>query len=102
MACDLCRPKPDYRLLLEDLKIQVAEHLFEYMKKNRLNQSNLAEIHGVSRAYVSRILKGNVNLTLETVSKLYAMMGKEIVLNIKPWTKDRTVEEAIKKAREEK
>jgi ribosome-binding protein aMBF1 (putative translation factor) len=45
------------------------------LKSRNLMQKELAEMLGIKPQQVSRILKGNVNLTLETISRLESALG---------------------------
>jgi transcriptional regulator with XRE-family HTH domain len=54
----------------EGIKIEIAEQIYEIMEKKHINQTKLAEMLDVTRAYVSKILKGNANLTIETLAKI--------------------------------
>jgi len=50
-------------------KIEFAEAVYCAIKARGINQSELAREMGVNRAYVSRVLKGSENLTIDTISK---------------------------------
>ena len=52
------------------LSQRVAVLLISYMKREHLTQVAMAERLGCSQQYVSRILKGTENLTIETLSKI--------------------------------
>lgn len=60
----------DSKYYAEGLKIEIAELIYNAMEKKGINQTRLAELLDVNRAYMSRILKGNVNLTIETLAKI--------------------------------
>lgn len=49
------------------VKIEIAEQIFRMMEKRNITQADLARKLGKSRAYVSKILKGNTNFTIETL-----------------------------------
>ncbi len=51
------------------------------MNTLRLTQKELAERMGCSQQYVSLILKGKENLTLETISKLEKVLGTELIIH---------------------
>lgn len=48
----------------------VALRVLSVLRERGMNQSALAELLGVSRQQVSKIVKGNENLTFETIDKL--------------------------------
>jgi transcriptional regulator with XRE-family HTH domain len=44
-----------------------------------MNQSKLAKAIGVSPQYISKLLKGHQNLSLETISKISEALGVELI-----------------------
>lgn len=48
----------------------IAQRIITALKAKKMMQKDLAWILGVKPQQVSKILKGNINLTLETISKL--------------------------------
>lgn len=56
--------------LAQKLSIQFARNVEDMMSKKGLKQKDLAEKMGVSAAYVSKVLNGNINMTLSTMSKI--------------------------------
>ena len=55
----------------------VSMAIIDYMDKNRLSQSDLAEKLGVSRQYVSKLLSGKVNFSFKTIAELEEKLGIE-------------------------
>lgn len=49
---------------------RIAIILLFYMKKEGLTQTAMAERLGCTQQYVSKILKGSENLTIETIAKI--------------------------------
>ena len=49
---------------------RIAVQVLLKMKEKKLTQKALAELIGCSQQYVSKILKGTENLSLETITKL--------------------------------
>ena len=49
------------------------------MEKNSMTQKEFAEMVGCSQQYISRILKGRENLSLETISKIESALGTSII-----------------------
>lgn len=47
--------------------------------KKDMTQKKLAELVGVSPQHISKILKGEENLTLETIAKLSEALGIELI-----------------------
>ncbi len=50
-----------------------------YMKQEQLTQSAMAERLGCTQQFVSKILKGTENLSLETLTKLEQAMGIQLI-----------------------
>ena len=61
--------------LLEKVKLAFAEELCRLMAEQDIGGSQLAERLGTSRAYVTRILRTDYNLTAETMVKLARSVG---------------------------
>ena len=53
------------------------------MKEDNLNQKQLAELLEVSPAYVSKLLAGNQNLTLNTMIRYARKLGREFSFDLK-------------------
>ena len=52
--------------------------MLDRMEEMRWTQAQVAEKLGCSQQYVSRIVKGNENLTLEMLSKIEDNLGVEV------------------------
>ena len=59
----------------------IAVKLLMYMKREGLTQRTLAERLGCTQQYVSRILKGTENLSLETITKLEQTMDTQLIVD---------------------
>lgn len=49
---------------------QIAMMMLDKMDERNMTQKKLAELMGCSQRYVSKVLKGQENLSLETLSKI--------------------------------
>ena len=58
---------------------QIAMMMLDRMEELGLTQKSLAERMGCSQQYISRILKGAENLSIETISKIEAALELEIL-----------------------
>lgn len=58
---------------------RIAVKLLSYMKREHLTQSAMAERLDCTQQYVSKILKGTENLSLETLAKLEHATGERLV-----------------------
>lgn len=72
---------PEY--LFENAQNDLYGQVMEYMKNEGLNQSQLAEKLGVSKGYISQVLKGEFNYTLKKLIELSLAVGKVPVIEYK-------------------
>ena len=63
----------------------IALKVLERMKELNMTQKTLAEQLGCSQQYVSLLVKGSENLTLETISKLEEVLDIQILFTPSPW-----------------
>ncbi|MEO0733789.1 MAG: helix-turn-helix transcriptional regulator [Bacteroidota bacterium] len=63
-----------------DLYNSLVRELRGHMKRERLNQTELADHLGVSKGYISRLLNGNGDPKLSSILDLALAVGKEPVL----------------------
>ncbi len=64
--------------------IEFTEALSHWMEAKKISQAELAAAIGVSQPYVSKVLKGNVNFTLATMTKLAHALGAEVHVHLSP------------------
>ncbi len=57
----------------------IALKILETIKIQKISQKELARTMGVSAQYVNKIVKGNENLSLETISKLEKALGVKLI-----------------------
>jgi transcriptional regulator with XRE-family HTH domain len=55
---------------IEAAKFDISEHIFSVMEGQRVSKAKLANRLGKSRAYITKILQGNANFTLESLVKI--------------------------------
>lgn len=60
---------------------QIAVKVLAFMKREQLTQSTLAERLGCTQQYVSKILKGTENMSLETLTKLEQAMEIQLIVD---------------------
>ena len=58
---------------------KIAVKILFRMKQTELTQQALAERMNCTQQYVSKILKGNENLSLDTLSKLEEVLGMNLL-----------------------
>ena len=64
----------------------IALSVHYYLRKSGMSQKDLAEKMAVSAAYIGKLLKGNENLTLETICKLQNAIGEELLSLTHPYS----------------
>lgn len=64
------KAKESDTFLAQKLSVQFARNVEDMMSKKELKQKDLAEKMNVSTAYISKVLNGNINMTLATMSKI--------------------------------
>ena len=58
---------------------EIAANVLYFLRKNGMSKQTLAEKMGVKPQFISRIIKGNTNLTLETITKLEEALGQPLI-----------------------
>jgi len=58
-----------------DIAVQIAEIL----KKKNIKQKDLAKMLNMKESQLSKILSGNVNLTIKTIAKIETVLGDDII-----------------------
>ena len=58
---------------------RIAMMMLDKMEEMNMSQKQLSELMGCSQQYVSKVLKGQENLSLETMSKIEACLGIQIL-----------------------
>lgn len=85
---------PEY--WFENIQNEIFRQVGAYLKENKLTQTQFAEQLGVSKGYVSQVMKGEFNYTLKKMIELSLAIGKVPVLDFKPL--DEIIQLAEKKA----
>ena len=76
--------KPEY--WLESIQNEIFRQVAAYLKENNMTQNQLAEQLGVTKGYVSQVMKGEFNYTLKKLIELSLAVGKAPVINFMPLT----------------
>lgn len=72
--------------LLEGAIIEFTEHVMGRMKSLNFSRTDLAAKLGSSSAYVTKVLKGDTNFTLESMVKISDALDSELRLELVPKT----------------
>lgn len=83
-AIEKARKRKDNRSWLRKSQ-QIALAISYYLRKNGMSQKELAEKMDVTPVYVGKLLKGQENLTLETISKIENALGDSLMSIVKPY-----------------
>lgn len=62
-----------------DMASSIAITVLSFLHQHKMTKHQLAEKMGVKPQYVSRVVKGQTNLTLDTIVKLEKALGESIV-----------------------
>ena len=74
--------RPEY--WLETIQNEIFRQVTAYLKDNKLTQNQFAEQLGVSKGYVSQVMKGEFNYTLKKLIEISLAIGKAPVIVFKP------------------
>jgi transcriptional regulator with XRE-family HTH domain len=66
----------------ERASLRFTEELTRWMEQQGLSRTDLAERIGSSQAYITKILKGNVNFTLASMVKLTRALGADLRIEL--------------------
>ena len=80
----VCSIENDPAYLTEGVKVDFAEELCRLMDESGVSRTQLAERMGVSRAYITRILRTDYNLTAETMVKVALALEARVSLHLHP------------------
>lgn len=72
------------QMLASKLKMGFIGDLWNLMQENKLTSKDLAKRLDISEARVSKILKGDANLTIDTIAKLACAIKSDVSLAIRP------------------
>lgn len=66
--------------ILSFLQQNISNDVGKYMTDNDIGFNELVRKLGKSPTQVSKIIKGEANLTMATIAQVYALMGKKVQL----------------------
>jgi transcriptional regulator with XRE-family HTH domain len=64
---------PEY--WLETIQNELYQHVYNYMEREKINQTQLAQRLGVTKGYISQVLNGQFNHRLEKLIELSLEIG---------------------------
>ncbi|OXI38726.1 helix-turn-helix domain-containing protein [Burkholderia aenigmatica] len=78
------RAKESPAFWTESALLNVARHFLARMKEMGINQASLAEKMGKKTPYISRLLSGRHNVTVETLSTAAHALGMKVDIRLEP------------------
>ncbi len=82
----------DAEFYAEELILDLTEQVIVAMKELGVNRTELAARMGVSKAFITKLLRGNTNITLRTMASLARSLGCNVNIDVCP----KDVELAVK------
>jgi len=64
--------------LLKDLKLDISHAVKDYMNEKKIGFNELARLLGKSPSQITKIMKGEANLTLASIAQILALIGKKV------------------------
>lgn len=80
--------KKDDTYWVEDAKIGFAVQVERHMDRCQINKRQLAERLGTSPAYITKVLRGDANLTIESLVKLARAVDGTLHIHVAHQTAD--------------
>ena len=74
--------RPEY--WLETIQNEIYRQVAFYLKDSNMTQTQLAMQLGVTKGYISQVMKGEFNYTLKKLIELSLAIGKAPVVTFKP------------------
>lgn len=74
--------RPEY--WLENMQNEIFRQVTTYLKDNHMTQNQFALQLGVTKGYISQVMKGEFNYTIKKLIELSLAVGKAPVLAFKP------------------
>lgn len=78
------RYREDADYLVERLLLSINEQIVERMESSGLRRSEIAGRMGVSRPFVTQLLRGNPNITLKTLVRLAGAVDLALDIRLTP------------------
>lgn len=76
--------KDDVEFLTEKVILDFTEQVVAYMEKRGINRAELAKRLGVSKAFITKLLNGNPNLTIKTMVSLAKTLNCDLNIELCP------------------
>jgi len=76
------RHDPEFEF--EELLLDVNEQIVALMESQELRRTDLADRLGVSRAFITQLLRGEDNVSLKTLVRVANALGAKFTVNVTP------------------
>lgn len=70
------------RFRIDGLKVEISEQIYQAMNQQGISNADLARRLGKSRAYVTKLLRGTTNFTLESLVRIGRALSNEVEINL--------------------
>lgn len=80
----LQRAEQSDALQIDRLKVEISERIYAAMKHDGTSNAELARRLGKSRAYVTKLLRGTTNFTLESLVRIGGALSCEVEFELLP------------------
>ena len=67
---------------IESIAFDIAMQIYKQMEKLGINKKDLAEKLNVSKSYITQLLKGKSNMTIETLIKVAEALGMTLQIKL--------------------
>lgn len=74
--------KPEY--YAELLKIEVTEAIYNLMETKKINKAELARKLDCKPPYITKLLRGTANITLDSLAKIAFLLDAKVVTSFEP------------------
>jgi len=91
---------------IESIAFDIAMQIYKQMEKLGINKKDLAEKLNVSKSYITQLLKGKSNMTIETLIKVAGALNLNLQIKLVPKKLDleanvQSVKNQVKKEKSE-
>lgn len=69
---------------VQGITMKFADSIYQMMQENNINSTELAESLKTSNAYISKVLRGEANYTVETMVKLASAVNCKLEIDVVP------------------
>ena len=86
---------------IDRLKVEISERIYNAMNQQGVSNAELARRLGKSRAYVTKLLRGTTNFTLESLVRIGRALSCEVEFELLPkhaQTKASAASKAVRKS----